>query len=853
MKLKIIIIAIALILTTSHNLISDNLFNSIRNQEFIGARPMSMGETFVAVADDINAIYWNPAGLPALNHLGINSMHTNLFNSDVNCNYLALSIPGLPKTSIGVDWMNIGFNDNELEYGKNKFNFSGGYQLFNWLSLGFSVKHIRMKAGLDQISQGGYYGWGSDWGMLCRLHPKWKVGLVVHDFTNTTLKGIKGSIYKQNLRVGAAYQLLDNLLVTADLDDRFHLGSEYRPFKKLLALRAGLQQDFYTKENMTFSFGMGLDIPLWGQTIRFDYAYTDTPTLPNTHRTSLSFLIDLFPRLIKIKKVVISPIYASLYKYHSKNPIGNVFVDYKGKKDIDCTISVTVDKYAGERKKNIVIRGKLIKSVAENIQPVSINTVFNDSILYEQDNIPLIADVKISYMSGNRPREETVSQKFYLYRRNKIDWQYGAEQAAAFITPEDPAVIQFTRHALSGDKEENQEVIVNEQFTKAVRIFNAVSQSGIRYEEDHYSPYSKTYRSFDNILYPAELLAGKCGDCDDLCILFASLLENRNIPTALVSVPGHIFLLFNTGVHLGRTFELCCAENLYLEYQDQLWIPLETTWLNHTFSAARKEGARQLKKHLDNMQIINVREAWEMYKPVADAGMFKRTFQEFPDQDFAYGIDSIKIDQQKYLMALEEKIALFPDSSQMRNQLAKSYISQNELQKAEQHFKYSLANDSTDFLTLNNLGNLFFIKDNLDSAETYYLKALDHAKTGGEEDGICLNLGLLYFVADNESQAVDMFTEAMRDSTDYQRIGDLLGMIVQKEDLVKNTKLEPTNTVTATSVKQIISKASKKKKTTTKKRSKKVDRVKILGVKDVHPKAMKTLGVKGRYFLYWSD
>ena len=81
-------------------------------------------------------------------------------------------------------------------------------------------------------------------------------------------------------------------IVAADLDDRFRLGSEYRAFKKLLALRAGLQQDFYTKENMTFSFGIGLDIPLWVQTIRFDYAYTDTPTLPNTHRTSLSFLIN---------------------------------------------------------------------------------------------------------------------------------------------------------------------------------------------------------------------------------------------------------------------------------------------------------------------------------------------------------------------------------------------------------------------------------------------------------------------------------------------------------------------------------------------------------------------------------
>ena len=32
----------------------------------IGARPLGMGGAFVAIADDINAVYWNPAGLTQL-------------------------------------------------------------------------------------------------------------------------------------------------------------------------------------------------------------------------------------------------------------------------------------------------------------------------------------------------------------------------------------------------------------------------------------------------------------------------------------------------------------------------------------------------------------------------------------------------------------------------------------------------------------------------------------------------------------------------------------------------------------------------------------------------------------------
>jgi len=30
----------------------------------VGSRPVAMGEAFVAVADDINALFWNPSGLP---------------------------------------------------------------------------------------------------------------------------------------------------------------------------------------------------------------------------------------------------------------------------------------------------------------------------------------------------------------------------------------------------------------------------------------------------------------------------------------------------------------------------------------------------------------------------------------------------------------------------------------------------------------------------------------------------------------------------------------------------------------------------------------------------------------------
>jgi len=224
MKSKIILLSVWLVFTVRGIVLAQGLINKIPNQVLVGARPLSMGETFVSVADDINAIYWNPAGLPTLDQLGVNSMHANLFHSGVGLNYLSLAIPGPHNTGIGVDWMNIGYEDDELEFRKNKFNFSFGYKPLQRLSLGFNVKYIRMNAALDQVTQGAFHGWGADLGLLYNINSKLKLGLVVHDLTNTRLKGIEGSIYQRNLRVGVAYQLLDNLLIATDFDDRFHGG-----------------------------------------------------------------------------------------------------------------------------------------------------------------------------------------------------------------------------------------------------------------------------------------------------------------------------------------------------------------------------------------------------------------------------------------------------------------------------------------------------------------------------------------------------------------------------------------------------------------------------------------------------
>ena len=58
----------------------------------IGARAVGMGESFVAVADDISSVYWNPAGLARINNNMISASH-NVWFQDINYEFIGVGIP----------------------------------------------------------------------------------------------------------------------------------------------------------------------------------------------------------------------------------------------------------------------------------------------------------------------------------------------------------------------------------------------------------------------------------------------------------------------------------------------------------------------------------------------------------------------------------------------------------------------------------------------------------------------------------------------------------------------------------------------------------------------------------------
>lgn len=126
------------------------------------------------------------------------------------------------------------------------------------------------------------------------------------------------------------------------------------------------------------------------------------------------------------------------------------------------------------------------------------------------------------------------------------------------------------------------------------------------------------------VQFPHETMELKGGDCDDLSVLYSSLLESIGIQTALIDYKpkdgniGHVNLMFNTELSPNQARLITDNDRKFFVRKNsngksQVWIVIETTSLNN-FDTAWDLGSQKFDKDaIDNfglakstVQIVNV-------------------------------------------------------------------------------------------------------------------------------------------------------------------------------------------------------------------------------------------------------
>ncbi len=279
----------------------------------VSARAMGMGEAFTAVANDVSAVYYNPAGLTAL--LGREVMLTYIdMPADVQYGVAAV---GFPLESIGgvlgigvyaltsgemveytyamgVDDPSSGVQGTGRTFAWNDFAVSASYgrYLTDRFSIGFSLRYIG-----EFVHDYSASGWSADVGTSYDTgYRGFKLAMAITNFGPDMQFIDKDYPLPISFRFGGTINVVESMdhVVTmaaegshpSDNLEKYNAGLEY-VFKDMFSLRVGGRFNYDTDG---FTAGAGFRLPYGDDgEIRFDYAYQDFGMLTEVHRFTMAF------------------------------------------------------------------------------------------------------------------------------------------------------------------------------------------------------------------------------------------------------------------------------------------------------------------------------------------------------------------------------------------------------------------------------------------------------------------------------------------------------------------------------------------------------------------------------------
>jgi tetratricopeptide (TPR) repeat protein len=420
-------------------------------------------------------------------------------------------------------------------------------------------------------------------------------------------------------------------------------------------------------------------------------------------------------------------IFPVFYKYYDSSPVGRAVLRNGSTAAIsDITIKLVVPRYMD------VPRTQEVPGSLEPGEEVEIDlyALLTDDVLRVTEGTKSAVSVTVEYALGEDRREYALDQTLEIADRNAMTWD-DDRKAGSFVTAKDTAILTMARNVAAVVRGSAFDSI-NLNVRSAIAMLEALAAYGIQYVVDPTTPYAELSgqpQAVDFLQFPRQTLEYRAGDCDDLSILYAALLEAVGVPTAFITVPGHIFMAFSTGLSGEEAQRVFSRVDELIMVDGVAWVPVETTILHEGFVQAWQSGAKQWREHLirGQAQMYPVADAWEVYPAVG-----------LPDSPPQIAVPATSVLQEVYRSQLTRFIdrEIFPQVSRLQSQIASSgddprhinrlgvlYARYGLSDRARREFERVTTGSRPYAPALVNLGHLHFLAKEVEQALAYYERA----------------------------------------------------------------------------------------------------------------------------------
>lgn len=443
---------------------------------------------------------------------------------------------------------------------------------------------------------------------------------------------------------------------------------------------------------------------------------------------------------VEISSITLGNIFSANYKWYLKNPVGsatvsnnvnvpfqNVKLTFKLKDFMDFGFDTEVRMLAPKQTVEIPLIATL-----------------NNKILEVTEDTPIQAEFTLTYFESGKQQSVSLTKPLRLYSRNAITWE-DPQRIGNFITRKDPPVFDFSKAAVTQAFKNRKAAALNPSVVKALKLWNAIGEYGVKFAANPANPFEAMSEDpnfpVDYTQFPRETLKRKTGQCSDLTSLYAAMLDANEVRAAVLDYPGHMTLMFDTEAE--DAVEAGLPEDLLVEHDGTMWVPVEVTYVGKPFYEAVSKAAYAYKAEAEKgrARVLDIYGAWKTYEPVTmpptefspqmpDAPVMEKRFDE--------QVNVLARDRYQFLKRFyESEIKRAGKDADAQLQLGIVEYQFGNRDAAVTEFNKVLALDPKNPAAVNNLGNLAFLEGENAEAERRYEQA---AALDPEDANIWLNL-----------------------------------------------------------------------------------------------------------------
>ena len=458
--------------------------------------------------------------------------------------------------------------------------------------------------------------------------------------------------------------------------------------------------------------------------------------------------------LLRIDAVRLDDIFPARLGYYTDHPLGVVKLSWHGKqRPRQLKVSLFIPGFMKLASEQVITppAGK------DRFQVPLTATLDRGRVFVVEENTPAQARVRVSFQGADGVVQRQRVVPVMVFDKNALSWNRPAS-LAAFVTPREKNLMRFARQVTSVKRPRGLAAGVAD----AVALFEAMRLLGVHYVKDPANPYRRD--TLDYVQYPRETLALRGGDCDDLAVLYAAMLESVGIETALITTPEHVLMAFRLDSSRTPAHRLVPDPSLYLTLAgsspgrrgklrgtafrvdgrcDRVmlvgqaeagshWIPVETTALEGTFTEAWRQGAREIARWRRNpgrLGVVLVRQAWAGFPPAVlpareekispDGARLERALAAASGEIRELAENSLK----RRMVRLRARMAKNPRDTGAATEAAKLLGRAGKVAEARHLLEPLLKKHPRDAALANDLANLLLLSGESEQAFVLYRKA----------------------------------------------------------------------------------------------------------------------------------